>query len=332
VSLGPGASPYNYSDMTGFVAGRATSPQGIWTIVQNGGTPGVKWGTINWNTEPQGKEPAGSSIIVEVRTGDTEASLPGQPFVPVTNGGQFDQVGQFIEVRVTLKANSAGESPVLSDIRVKVTPQVVALVIDEESIKNGSKPNNFTSQQVNEDIKRIGQREQLRYFRDNVGKTITLWSGQVGDEGWFALKTIPDAWNKAGPTADGLRNYVLAGPGLGSGSDRERLLDKVPDVTPLRATGLKNLVGREVCAVVNVSDVSINYSPLNGSLKGDNRGTVAFRVKSVKPLTGQSSSSLPEVQVEILDAKQVCGGPLTLMTDAEAPKPKSSSEPFDIKP
>lgn len=41
--------------------------------------------------------------------------------------------------------------------------------------------------------------------------------------------------------SDGLRNFLAAGPGLGgedAGGDREALLDKVPDVTPLRATGL----------------------------------------------------------------------------------------------
>ena len=41
--------------------------------------------------------------------------------------------------------------------------------------------------------------------------------------------------------SDRLRNFLAAGPGLGgedAGGDREALLDKVPDVTPLRATGL----------------------------------------------------------------------------------------------
>ena len=41
-------------------------------------------------------------------------------------------------------------------------------------------------------------------------------------------KTVPTTWNSAGPTYDGLRNYVLAGNGLGSGSNPEKWLDKVP--------------------------------------------------------------------------------------------------------
>ena len=120
------------------------------------------------------------------------------------------------------------------------------------------------------------------------------------------------------------------GPSLGTGGDREALLDKIPDVTPLRATGLALLVGKEVCAVVYDSDISINYDPLNGSLKGANLGMVAFEVLSVTALTGFSSSSLPAVEIMILNAEDVCEGALELFTDA--PEPESSSEPFDVEP
>ena len=204
------------------------------------------------------------------------------------------------------------------------------LLIDEDSITTGNPPNFFTDNQVNKDDAEIGVRTQLPFFAANVGNTITLHTGQVGDEGWFALKTIPDSWADTDPTDDGLLNYLGAGPGLGGGSDPEGLLDKVPDVTPLRASGLKLLEGQQVCAVVYDSDISINYDPLDGSLKGKNRGTVAFEVVSVTALTGWSSSALPQVEIEILDAEEVCGGPLELFTDA--PEPDSSSEPFDVEP
>ncbi len=206
------------------------------------------------------------------------------------------------------------------------------LIIDEESIGKGSPPHSFDEMDVSEHIADIGVRTQLPFFESNVGSTITLHTGEVGDEGWFALKTIPDSWNAAGPTPDGLRNYVgnPVGPGLGSGGDPEALLDKIPNVTPLRAMGLKQLVGQRVCAVVYKSDVSINYDPLDGSLKGDNLGTVAFEVLSVTRLDGFSSSSLPQAEIEILDANDVCEGSLTLFTDA--PEPISSSEPFDVDP
>ena len=205
------------------------------------------------------------------------------------------------------------------------------LVIDEDSIDNGNPPNFFSDINVNDDIADIGVRDQLRFFADNTGLIITLHTGEVGDEGWFALKTIPNSWKKAGPTSDGLRNYLFAGPGLGSEPDPEKHLDKIRGVTPLRATGLNLLLDKQVCAVVYDSDISINYQPLDGSLKGANLGIVAFEVISVMQLTGFSSSSLPEVEIEILDAEWICfEGPLQLLTDA--PAPISSSEPVDVVP
>jgi hypothetical protein len=148
----------------------------------------------------------------------------------------------------------------------------------------------------------------------------------VGDEGWFAPKTIPQNWASAGPTGNGLRNFVLAGPGLGSGKNREKFLDKIPNVTPLRATGLKMCI----CAVVYDSDISINCDPLNGSLKGATLGIAAFEVLNVVQLTGQSSGSLPKVTIRILDADQVCAGPLQLFLNV--PAPVSSSGPHDVVP
>ena len=74
----------------------------------------------------------------------------------------------------------------------------------------------------------------------------------------------------------------------------------------------------------------MNYDPLNGSLKGSNRGTVAFEVLAVRKLEGFSSSSLPEVEILILDADAACEGELELFMDA--PEPVSSSEPIDVDP
>jgi DNA-binding beta-propeller fold protein YncE len=119
VDLGAGAGPYNYSDMTGSVLGEVTAPVGTWSVVQDGGFAGTSWGTVTWNTEAQGSEPAGTSITVEARTADTEAGLAAQPFAAVGNGAPFTASGRFIEVRSTLRANSSGDSPVLSDLRVE---------------------------------------------------------------------------------------------------------------------------------------------------------------------------------------------------------------------
>lgn len=208
--------------------------------------------------------------------------------------------------------------------------ETVVLLIDEESIDNGNPPNNFSETDVNDQMAKIGQRQTLRYFSNNVGKTITLYTGEVGDEGWHALKTIPSSWKTAGPTNNGTRNFLLAGPGLGGGNDPEKYLDKIPSVTPLRATGLKMLVGTTVLAVVYDSDVAINYSPLYGSLKGDNLGVVAFDVLEVRRRTDGSSGSLPSVTIRIRSVGEVSGTTLKLFNNA--PVPRSSSEPFDINP
>jgi RHS repeat-associated protein/uncharacterized repeat protein (TIGR01451 family) len=118
INLGSNATPYNYSDMTGSVVIGATSPQGTWTSVQDSGRAGTEWGTITWNTEPQGRQPEGTEIVVEARASDNPAGLSGQPFVAAVNGVPFSLVGRFLEVRATLKASAGGESPVLSDLTV----------------------------------------------------------------------------------------------------------------------------------------------------------------------------------------------------------------------
>lgn len=222
---------------------------------------------------------------------------------------------------------SGSDSP--SDIR----EAAILLVIDEESIDNGNEPNGFSDVDVNDQMAELGVRDQLRYFRNNVGRTVDLYTGEVGDEGWHALKTIPGSWRSAGPTDNGAMNYILAGPGLGSpdrDDDREAYLDKIPHVTPLRAAGLTMLIGQTVLAVVYDSDVSINYSPLNGSLKGASLGLVALRVVDVRERRDGSTGSLPRVTVEILDSDEIRAWPLYLFSNA--PVPRSSSEPYDTVP
>lgn len=119
VDLGAGASPYNYSDMTGSVLGEITAPVGTWSVVQDGGVAGQAWGRITWNTEPQGSVPPMTSITVEVRASDTEAGLASQPWTTVGNGALFSLTGRFIEAKATLRAAPNGTSPVLSDLRIK---------------------------------------------------------------------------------------------------------------------------------------------------------------------------------------------------------------------
>ncbi len=235
-------------------------------------------------------------------------------------------------VAVSLLYACDASEETISDSVTSATEAIV-LVIDEESIDNGNEPNNFSEKDVNDQLADIGLRLPLKFFEKNVGKEIEFYTGEVGDEGWFALKTIPSSWISAGPTLSGVQNYLTPGPGLGApdqDDDREILLDKIPDVTPLRATGLKMLIGHTILAVVYDSEVSINYSPLLGSLKGDNLGLVALEVVDVIKREDGSSGSLPKVRVIVHGINPV--GALPLFLFSNAPVPSSSSEPFDITP
>ncbi|MCX2743074.1 hypothetical protein OO013_04315 [Mangrovivirga sp. M17] len=208
----------------------------------------------------------------------------------------------------------------------------VFLVIDEESISEGLPLNDFSASEINGDIADIGFRQELKFFDENPDMQIDLLTGQVGDEGWFALTVIPEVWRFTGPMANGLENYVLAGPGLGSPkptTDREVYLEEVPGVIPLRATGLKMLEGQLVFGIVLDSDVNINYSPLEGNIKGENLGIVAFIVENVKSSQNSGGSSLlPVVTVKIVDAEQYINEEMFLFSNV--PVPASSSEPMDV--
>jgi hypothetical protein len=267
---------------------------------------------------------AAGNAYVTGFTGSTEASFPVTIGPDLTHNGNFDA---FV---------------------AKVPPDAiplesVVLIIDEESIDNGNPPNFFSPRDVNDDVAEIGIRAQLRYFAEHLGTTITLYTGQMGDEGWFALTEVPASWAPAGGLAGYVGNSAAnpedppphgTGPGLGApdaNGDRESLLDKVPEVTPLRAEGLKKLEGRQVCAVVYDANIGINYGPLTGNLKGANLGTVGFEVVSVTPLVDASSSSLPEVRITILDARVICTRD-RLIVFTDAPKPTSLWEPFDVVP
>jgi PKD repeat protein len=123
VSLGSGAFPYNYSDMTGAVALGAASPSGFWSIKQDGTALGTIWTKVSWD----GSEPAGTSITVEVRAADTQTDLPSRAFVAVADGVPLSGiVGRFIEVRATLQTTIATATPILTDIRITANTPPVA--------------------------------------------------------------------------------------------------------------------------------------------------------------------------------------------------------------
>jgi hypothetical protein len=72
---------------------------------------------VQWNTEPQGTVPAGTTLVDEARTAATQGGLAAAAFSPVPNGGPTCVQGAFIEVRASLTSNVAA-TPVLSDASI----------------------------------------------------------------------------------------------------------------------------------------------------------------------------------------------------------------------
>jgi uncharacterized repeat protein (TIGR01451 family) len=116
VSLGPGAGPYNYSDMTGAVVLGKTAPQGHWTVNHDSGQAGTKWGRVRWSSY----EPPGSSVAVRARSAEAIGGLGSREFLDVEKGiesGVPD--GRYLQVEVTLHPSPAGETPIVYDVTVE---------------------------------------------------------------------------------------------------------------------------------------------------------------------------------------------------------------------
>ena len=116
----PSPQPYNYSDMTGAQLLSSTSPQGTWTVVQDGGTTGHSWNKIVLSGSTPGSRAgrAASSITIEARAADDEAGLGGQTYKTFASGQLLNLSGRFIDVRVTLRPATDGASPIVTDVRV----------------------------------------------------------------------------------------------------------------------------------------------------------------------------------------------------------------------
>ncbi|MGB9626000.1 MAG: right-handed parallel beta-helix repeat-containing protein, partial [Phycisphaerae bacterium] len=125
IDLGEGATPYNYSDMTGFVAQQPLW-QGKWTVKYDGGVPGGRWGRISWNDDPS--EPCSQDdatltrLVVRARAGDSDEVLNAQPYVTIQNNQLFCfQEGQYLQIEVTFKGNNSQPGGFLSPVLCNLT-------------------------------------------------------------------------------------------------------------------------------------------------------------------------------------------------------------------
>jgi hypothetical protein len=203
-----------------------------------------------------------------------------------------------------------------SAVQAQALPPVL-LVLDKDGIDYGPPPHLLPEDAVDPDNAGIGVRDGLHYFQSHVDSQVVLPSGNAGNDGWFALRSAPIAWDSSEGANDGLKNFAIAGPGLGSpddNGDRESLLSSVSDVVPIRADGLAMLVGRTVCALVYSGDITVTAgSPPMASLQGPTLGRMAFSIVSLVPADDLSH---PQVQVQIADWSQSCGGDMVPFADA----------------
>jgi YVTN family beta-propeller protein len=119
VDLGSGSIPYNYSDMTGFVALGSTAPQGTWTVIYDSGRAGTPWGTVSWTSS----EPAGSTVTARARSAETIAGLGGATYIDASNGVDIDPPdGRYLQIQVKLTPGDGGASPIVYDVTVETGP------------------------------------------------------------------------------------------------------------------------------------------------------------------------------------------------------------------
>jgi hypothetical protein len=155
------------------------------------------------------------------------------------------------------------------------------LILDEETIDNDIHSIEDAADDCGMEADRLVNDDRPREvgnlpFRWNTlcpGGIVTLPSGQLFDEGVFALPAnIP--WT--------LEAFV-------AGTVPQSQLDKIANVNPLQTPELQQLEGCSFVAVVYDSDISMNYGPTNGNLQGARLGLFYFTVLDVIP-----PGSLPE--------------------------------------
>jgi YVTN family beta-propeller protein len=112
VSLGAGAGPYNYSDMTGSTL-IAPPNTGTWTVVHDSGVLDAVWGFVTWNA----LTPGDSSLQVFAASSTDGVAFSAEE--AVTNGADLSvPSGQYLRVRVQFNRATTGESPILYDLTI----------------------------------------------------------------------------------------------------------------------------------------------------------------------------------------------------------------------
>eukprot|EP00977_Amphora_coffeiformis_P028015 scaffold34682_cov243-Amphora_coffeaeformis.AAC.12 len=138
VSLGVGAAPYNYGDMTGSVV-PAPPNVGMWTAEFDSGVTNQEWGYVEWNANV----PGDATLTVEASSSTDGVTYSAE--TPVTNGVDLTVPnGRYLKVSVRfVRSSSGGGSPVLYDLTIRTNKPPVAVchenvVVDADSNCVGS--------------------------------------------------------------------------------------------------------------------------------------------------------------------------------------------------
>jgi hypothetical protein len=153
--------------------------------------------------------------------------------------------------------------------------------IEQAAASHGITPDRL----VNDDRPTEVGNPPLRWNELFPGDIVKLPTGEVEDEGWFAL---PERIRYADDRRTTLTDQQWFQAFI-AGTLPQHLLDKVRDVMPLRNQELVQLIGRTCVAVVYDSDISMNYTPINANLQGGRYGLFTFTVLAV-----EVAGSLPE--------------------------------------
>ncbi|MCP3964367.1 MAG: tandem-95 repeat protein, partial [bacterium] len=116
VSLGSGAGPYNYSDMTGAVALGRTAPQGRWTVIYDSGQTATAWGRVKWSAYV----PPGAGLSARARSAEAAGDIAADAWVDVERGLEMDlPAGRFLQVEINFLPSPAGDTPIVYDVTVE---------------------------------------------------------------------------------------------------------------------------------------------------------------------------------------------------------------------
>ena len=82
------------------------------------GGSAVNWGTISWTAVT----PAGTNLIMSVRTGNTSApDGTWTGFTPITNGASIGLSSRYLQYRLELSTTDASQTPTLQDVTISYT-------------------------------------------------------------------------------------------------------------------------------------------------------------------------------------------------------------------